>query len=83
MAQIAHQMESALWVLCPEAFLSLLQAGILGEVSGGFSRCALSGSWSPLIGQHQGRVVVVTAAGPGVAHLPGFAAFLGLELKCN
>ena len=40
MAQIAHQMESALWVLCPEAFISLLQAGILGEVSGkGFQLC--------------------------------------------
>ena len=31
------------WVLCLEAFFSLLQAGILGEVSGeGFSRIFIS-----------------------------------------
>ena len=47
-------------------------------------RCVLSGSWSPLIGQHQGRGSLVNVAGPDVSHcvaLPGFAAFLDLELK--
>lgn len=60
-----------------EAFITLSQAGILEEVSGGgfqpnihqFSRCALSGLWSPLIGSCQRRGSWVTAAGPGVTHL--------------
>ena len=46
-----------------------------------FSRCALSGSWSPPTGQLQGRgslVIEVVLASP-----PGFAAFQGLELKHN
>ena len=34
-----------------------------------FSRYALSGAWSPLIGQCQGRRLLVTAAGLGVTHL--------------
>ena len=34
-----------------------------------FSRCAFSELWSLLIGQCQGRWWLVTAAGPGVAHL--------------
>ena len=34
-----------------------------------FSRCALLGSRSPLIGQGQGRGSSVIAAGPGFAHL--------------
>ena len=31
------------------------------------SRCVLSGSWSPLIGQCQDRESLVIAAGPGLA----------------
>ena len=42
-----------------------------------FSRCALSGSWSPVVWQCQARGSLLIAAGPG------FAAFLGLELKYN
>ena len=34
-----------------------------------FSRCALSGSWSPLIGQCQGWGSLVIAVGSGLAHL--------------
>ena len=56
--------------------LSLLQAGILGEVSGEVCRRifitspgALSGSWSPLIGQWQGRGSSVIAIGSGITHM--------------
>ena len=48
--------------------------------------CVLSGSLSPLIGQHQGKGSLVNAAGPDVSHgitQSGFAALLGLELKHN
>ena len=35
--------EYACWVLCPEAFVPLLQAGILGSILGeGFSRIFIS-----------------------------------------
>lgn len=44
-----------------------------------FSRCAPSGSWSPLIGHCQGWGSLVIAAGPGFSHR--FCCFLGLELK--
>ena len=71
MVQVAPQRESMGWIFCLEAFLSLLQAGTLGEVSGkDFSRIlisslgALSGSWSPLIGQRQGRASLVIAVDP-------------------
>ena len=71
------------WVLSLEAFISLFQAEILGEVLGQvvgrgfqgnihqFLRCAQKTSelWSPLIGQWQGRESLVIAAGPGVTHL--------------
>ena len=40
------------------------------------SRCALSGSWSPLIAQG-----VISHCGWPWGHPPGFAAFLGPELK--
>ena len=58
--------------LCLE-FFSLLQAE---NVMGGFrqnihqfSSGALLGSWSPLIGQWQGRGSLVIAVGSGIAHL--------------
>ena len=57
------------WVL-----LGLLMVEILEEVPGAqqnihqLSRCVLSGSWSTLIGQHQGRGSLVNAAGPEVRH---------------
>ena len=61
-APLREKARTGHWVLCLEAFISLVQVGILGEVSGGsrqhmhqFSRCAFSGSWSPLIGQSPGR----------------------------
>ena len=65
------------WVLCLEAFISFSQAGVLGEISGeDFNRIFIScpgvpylGSWSPLIGQWQGRGSLVRAVGPGVTHL--------------
>ena len=34
-----------------------------------FSRYTLLGSWSPLIGQWQGRGSFVIAVGPGITHL--------------
>ena len=76
------------WVLCLEACISLLQAGISGEVSGGFSR------YSSVLQVRPPRAVVstdwsVTGQG-GFSHCnwfwyrpPGFAAFLGLELTYN
>ena len=48
------------------------------------SSCVSPGLCSPLIGGHQSRESLVNAAGPEDSHgiaLPGFAAFLGLELK--
>ena len=77
MARAAPQRESAGWGLCFVAFISLWQEGILGEFSGGgfqqnihqFSRCALSGSWSPRTGQRPGGGSLVIEAGPGIAHL--------------
>lgn len=50
--------ERGCWVVHLEAFISLLQVGILGEVSEGgfhqnihqFSRCVLLGLWSLLVG---------------------------------
>ena len=47
-----------------------------------FSRCILSGLWSPLMSQHQGRGVISHSS--WTWHCPpGFAAFLGLELRYN
>ena len=65
-------------------FIWFPKAGSLGEDLNRISRCDLSGSWSLLIGQHQGRGPLVTAAGPYVSYgvdLSDFAAFLGLEMK--
>lgn len=53
------------------------KAGFLGEATGedlkkifiSFSRCALSWSWSPLLGQRQGPGSFVIAAGPGLPAL--------------
>ena len=71
----APQRESSSWVSCLEAFLSLLQVGIQGEVPGeGFRE------YSSVFQGALSRVVVFTdwpaqteslviAAGPGVAHL--------------
>ena len=43
MAQAAPQREGGSWVHCLRAFISLLQVGILGEVSGeGFNRIFIS-----------------------------------------
>ena len=63
-------------------YLSLAGRNLSGGLWGGvrqniqqFFRCALSGLWSPLIGQNQGRRSSATVAGP--------ATFLGLELKYN
>ena len=75
------------WVLCLEAFCSLLQAGILGEASG-----EVSAEYSSVFQVGPFRVMVSTdwsVTGQGVIshsswsrhHPPGFAAFLGLELK--
>ena len=69
--------ESTPWDFCLEAFIRFLQAGIIGEASGeDFSRilisspgAALSGSWSPLIGQGQSRGSLVFAVGSGIAYL--------------
>ena len=55
--------ESMAWVLCFEGFyLSLAGGNLRGGLRGGFqqnihkfSRCAFSGLWFPVIGQHQGR----------------------------
>ena len=55
--------------------LSLLQAGILGEVSGeGLSRTSISSPGAPfprrgLPWSVPGQGAIITAAGPGVAHL--------------
>ena len=65
--------------------LSLAGGDPRGGLRGGFqqnthqfSRCALSGSWSPLIGQCQSRGSIVIAAGPCFQlRSPGFSAFLG------
>ena len=68
-------MGGVFWVLCLNGFISFLQAGILGKVTGAginritqLFRCALSGAWLLLIGLHQGRVIS-SAAGPGITHL--------------
>ena len=56
-------------------YLSLAGGNLRGGRRGGFqpnihrfSRCAFPGCWSPLIGQCQGRSLVI-AAGPGISHL--------------
>ena len=77
MARAAPQGEKqAASVCCLEAFISLLQAGILGEVSGeDFSKIFISSPGAPfqghglhpLTGQWQGSSVI--AIGPGVTHL--------------
>ena len=71
----------ACWVLCLEAFISLLQAGILGnlgDVSGeGFSRIVICSPDAPFWGQ--ARRSLVSAVGLGVA--PLVLLFLGLELN--
>ena len=63
--------------LCSEAFISLLQAGTLGWVSGqGFSRRVISAPGVPFQGHGlhwlvsgRARGSLVTAAGAGIAHL--------------
>ena len=65
------------WVLCLEAFMSLLQAGnFRSGLRGGFqqnihqfSRCAFSGFWSPLFSRGQGRELLVIIAGSGITDL--------------
>ena len=77
-AQVCSQEGEYLWGdLCLESFYFSLAGGNLrGGLSGGFqqnihqfSRCVLSGSWSPPLGQHQGRGSLVTAGGSGATHL--------------
>ena len=75
------------WVLYLEAFLSLLQVGILGrsqgrvstEYSSVFQVCPFRGmvstDWS-VPGQG-----IISHCSWSWCHTPGFAAFLGLELK--
>ena len=77
-------------ILSPEDFQGWgYRGGARGESQWNIhqrSRCVLSGSWSPQIGEHQGRESLVNAAGPDISHgiaCLNFAAFLGLELKHN
>ena len=56
-------------VLCLEAFICLLQVGLLGEVSGeGFSRMLIGSAGVP-IGQRQARESLVIVVGSDFAHL--------------
>ena len=82
---------------CTESFvlrvlMNSLKAGILWEVSGeelsgiftSFPGVFLSGLWSLVIGQHQGRRSLVIASGSDISHgiaSSAFAAFQGLKLK--
>ena len=75
-------------VPCLKAFISPAGGNLRGGLRGGFkqnihqfSRCSLSGSWSPMIGQCQGRVFSHYS---WFGHCPpGFAVLGGLELKYN
>ena len=64
------------WVLPFMCFISLAGDNLRGGLRGGFqqnihsfSRCALLGQWSLLIGLLQVRGSLVIAAGPGITHL--------------
>ena len=77
------------WVLCLEAFISLAGGNLKGDLRG-----SVSAEYSSVFQVSSFGVVVSTdwsAPGQGVIshrgwswpHPPGFAALLGLELKCS
>ena len=75
------------WVLFLEVFISILQVGTLGDTSGesfiSFPDVLFYGhAPHSLIGQCQGKVVFSYCIWSWQSS-PGFAAFLGLELKHN
>lgn len=74
-----HVLGPSFWGVLKTGNLEVVLGKDLNRIFIRFSRCILSGSWLPLIGQYQGRVI---------NHLSwswhcqtGFSAFLGLELK--
>ena len=77
------------WVPCLEAFLSRRweswgrsQGRVQWDIPQ-LSRCALSGSWSPLIGQWQGRWLFSHCSWFWLHRPPGPAVFLAVETRHN